>query len=120
MYVGKVSMILLLVLIVVLTHTIISPPSLPRSLPPSFLPSLLPSLLLSLPPSLPRSLPLSLSLSQVCDDERLRLDADFTGSCKDVQDLRREYQKHLRNTERMKNGLQALIQKQSKQTDIDR
>lgn len=57
---------------------------------------------------------------KVCDDERVRLDTEFTNSCKDVQDLRRDYRKHLRNTEKCKNNLQGFLQKQAKQTDVDR
>ena len=57
---------------------------------------------------------------QVCDDERVRLDAEFSAACKEVQDLRRDYRKHLRNTEKCKNQLQGLMQKQAKQNEIDR
>ena len=41
-------------------------------------------------------------------------------ACKEVQDLRRDYRKHLRNTEKCKNQLQGLMQKQAKQNEIDR
>ena len=63
---------------------------------------------------------MDLCLLKVCDDERVRLDAEFTASCKEVQDLRRDYRKYLRNTEKQKNNLQGLIQKQAKPNEIDR
>ena len=56
----------------------------------------------------------------MCDTERVRLDSEFQSLCKEVQDLRRDYRKHLRSTEKCKNHVQGLIHKQAKPNEIDR
>ena len=40
--------------------------------------------------------------------------------CNHVQDLRRDYRKHLRATEKCRNTLQSLHQKQAKTNDVER
>jgi chromosome segregation ATPase len=57
---------------------------------------------------------------KVSDDHRVQLDSEFTSLCNHVQDLRRDYRKHLRGTEKCKNTLQSSQQKQAKPAEIDR
>ena len=54
------------------------------------------------------------------DDQRVHLDTEFTSMCNHVQDLRRDYRKHLRSTDKCKNNLLSSQQKQAKPTEIDK
>uniref|UniRef100_A0A1X7U1C3 FCH domain-containing protein n=1 Tax=Amphimedon queenslandica TaxID=400682 RepID=A0A1X7U1C3_AMPQE len=57
---------------------------------------------------------------KVSDDQRIQLDTEFTNMCNHVQDLRRDYRKHLRATEKCRNTLQSLHQKQAKANEVER